>query len=68
VRFYEEARVVKSKQLILPPRPNKREKEEPVNLLEEREAIPSVKSKRAASNINRPNTNKVTETNTSVGK
>jgi hypothetical protein len=56
VRFFEEARVVK-KANVLPPRPAKKEREEPVNLLEEKETAPTLK-KRAASNMNKAVTNR----------
>ena len=48
MRFFEEARVVK-KNVAIPPRPvAKREKEEPISLLEDKESIPS-KGRRTAS-------------------
>jgi len=42
----------------LPPRPAKREKEENINLLEEKEVVPT-RTKRAASNMNKAVANRV---------
>lgn len=62
MRFFEEARVVKKTNAILPPRPIKKEKEEAVTLLEEKESAPApALKKRVPSNMNksanRPETN-----------
>ena len=48
---------------ILPPRPVKREKDEPVALLEEKESMPP--KKRAASNFQRTPSNRLNVSNAS---
>lgn len=64
MRFYEEARVVK-KNVAMPPRAARREKEkeeEPVSLLEDRE-VPSLKGKRPGSNFHRTASNRAPRPN-----